>query len=186
MLDDSQIIDLYINRSEDAISQTALKYDRYCHTIAYNILYSNEEADECVNDTYLRAWKAIPPHMPEFLSTFLGKITRNIALNIYAKKKTAKRGTGQVELALSELQECIDMKTDIEGEFDRKVLTEAVNEFLAKQTEEKCRIFVQRYWYLMSSKEISHEAGIKEGQIRSILFRMRADIKEHLKKRDLF
>lgn len=185
MLDDSEIIELYVNRSEDAISHTAQKYEKYCHSIAYNILNNNEESDECVNDTYFRAWKAIPPHLPQKLSAFLGKITRNLALNRYEKRKAAKRGTGQIELALSELTECVDMKSDVESESNRRLITEAINKFLGAQTREKSDIFVQRYWYLMSIKQISEQSGIKESQIRSVLFRMRAELKEHLKKKDL-
>ena len=185
MLDDSEILDLYVRRSEEAIIHTAEKYERYCHSIAYNILTSNEESDECVNDTYFRAWNAIPPNIPQRLAAFLGKITRNLALNRYEKRKAAKRGTGQIELALSELEECVDMQSDVENESNRRLLTEAVNRFLAEQTKEKCEIFVQRYWYLMSIKQISEQSGTKENQIKSVLFRMRAELKEHLKKKDL-
>ncbi len=185
MLDDAEILELYVGRSEEAVSRTAEKYGKYCHTIAYNILVNNEESDECVNDTYFRAWKAIPPHMPQRLSTFLGKITRNLALNIYQKRKAAKRGTGQIESALSELKECVDMNSDVERESDRRLITEAVNRFLSYQKKEKCDIFMQRYWYLMSIKQISLQSGIKENQIKSVLFRMRAELKEYLKKEDL-
>ncbi len=185
MLEDSEILDMYVRRSEEAISRTAEKYERYCHCIAYNILSSKEESDECVNDTYFRAWNSIPPNIPKSFSAFLGKITRNLALNRYEKRKAAKRGTGQIELALSELKECVDMHSDVEDESNRRLLTETVNMFLAEQTKEKCEIFVQRYWYLMSIRQISQQSGIKENQIRSILFRMRADLKEYLKKRDL-
>lgn len=105
-MDDGQIIDLYWARSEAAISETAKKYSKYCHTIAFHILHNHEDSKECVNDTYRRAWGAIPPRRPNRLSTFPGKITRNLSLNKYEQYAAEKRGSGQVPLALDELHSC--------------------------------------------------------------------------------
>ncbi|MCQ2409817.1 MAG: sigma-70 family RNA polymerase sigma factor [Clostridia bacterium] len=186
MLYDSEILDLYVKRSEQAVTETAKKYERYCHSIAYGILSSYEEAEECVNDTYLNAWNAIPPHMPERLSAFLGKITRNLAIKVYEKKHAAKRGKGQIQLALSELAECSDLKSDVEDESNRRLVAEAISSFLKEQKEEKYKIFVQRYWYLLSIKQIAHENELKESQVKSLLFNMRADLKKFLEKEDLY
>lgn len=106
-MDDSKIIELYMERSEQAISETSKKYGRYCHYIAYSILHNDEDSEECVNDTYLRAWNSIPPKRPSKLQTFLGKITRNLSLNKWEKLSAEKRGAGQTSLILDELSECI-------------------------------------------------------------------------------
>ena len=106
-MEDKKIVDLYWLRSESAISETKTKYGKYCHTIAHNILCNIEDSEECVNDTYLRAWNSMPQHRPSVLKTFLGKITRNLALNRYKTLSANKRNYGQVPLALDELQECI-------------------------------------------------------------------------------
>ena len=109
-MEDLQIIELFWQRSESAVTETARKYGRYCHTIAYNILHSREDSEECVNDTYLNAWRTIPPQRPERLSTFLGKITRNLSLKRWEQYHAEKRGAGQTALALDELAECGQLK----------------------------------------------------------------------------
>ena len=118
-MNDQEIIALYWAKQERAISATAEKYGSYCHTIAYNILYDHFEAEECVNDTYLGAWNSIPPQRPNRLAAFLGKITRNLALNRYKRNHAAKRGRGQVEIALSELENCIPDVKGVEQEIGR-------------------------------------------------------------------
>ena len=129
-MDDSKIVELYLERSENAIAETSKKYTRYCHSISFNILHNSQDAEECVNDTYLRAWNAIPPNQPNQLSTFLGKITRNLSFNRYKQYSAEKRGFGQAELALSELEDCIPAKTDVEQASNEKELVEAINKFL--------------------------------------------------------
>lgn len=111
---DHEIIELYWARNESAITATAEKYGNYCHTIAYNILHSKEDAEECSNDTYLGAWSSIPPQRPNRLSIYLGKITRNLALNRYKRYTAEKRGHGQVVLALSELEACVPSEATVE------------------------------------------------------------------------
>lgn len=179
---DDEIIGLYWERSENAIVETGKKYGRYCHTIAYNILHSDEDAEECVNDTYWRAWQAIPPQTPNCLSAFLGKITRNLSLNRYKRYATQKRGTGQTALVLSELEDCIPAENDVEQAADEKCLVESIEKFLYAQPQSKRRIFIRRYWYLSAIKELADEYGMSESKIASMLLRMRNQLKRHLER----
>jgi RNA polymerase sigma-70 factor (ECF subfamily) len=181
-MEDSKIIDLYWSRSENAITETETKYGRYCHSIAYNILRSDEDSEECVSDTYLKAWNAMPPQRPEKLSSFLGKITRNLALNMYEKYSAKKRGGGQVELAIDELSECIPSQTSVEKTIDDMALSEILNGFLAGLPEKSRKIFMGRYWYLLSIKEIAEEYHMGESRVKVTLFRLRKDLKEVLEK----
>ena len=186
ILDDKVIIQHYWDREERAINETDEKYGSFCLRIAENILGNQEDSKECVNDTYLNAWNSIPPHLPEKLSCFLGKITRNLALNIYEKKHTAKRGKGQIEMALSELAECVDMSSDIENESERQQIRDVINEFLKNQNMQRKNIFIQRYWYLMSIKEIGVQHDMNDNQIKSVLYQMRNELKKILVKEGLF
>ncbi|MBE6706265.1 MAG: RNA polymerase sigma factor [Ruminococcaceae bacterium] len=183
-MEDSKIIDLYFERSQSAIKETHEKYGHYCHTIAYNVLYSYEDAEECVNDTYLRAWKSIPPHRPSRLSAFLGKITRNLALDRY-DSRTAKKRECPLELALEEISECVP-DVSAERESDGGVLRDAINSFLASLPRRTRIIFMQRYWYLSSISEISASLGISESNVKVILMRTRKKFKEFLEKEEIF
>ena len=149
-MDDRQIIELYNERSETAISETADKYGKYCYYIAYHILYNEQDSEECVNDTYLRTWQAIPPQCPNKLSAFLGRITRNLALNRYRYYMKEKRGYGQTSLVLDELQECVPAtgSTEPEQVVEDKLLSEVLNRFLHELPTEKRMMFLRRYWYL--------------------------------------
>lgn len=181
-MDDQKIVNLYWERSADAISETQKKYGKYCHTIAYNILNSREDAEECVNDTYIRTWKAIPPHKPERLSTFLGKITRNLALDRYAYD-TAKKRAGSVQLALNELGECIPAPaTGRNAISDEIALKTAINGFLESLPSQTRKIFVRRYWYVSSIKEIARDFGFTESKVKVTLLRTRNDFKAYLEK----
>ena len=113
-MDDLHVIDLYWARAETAISETEKKYGGYCYSIAYRILHDNEDSEECVNDTYMRAWDSMPPHRPSALKRFLGRITRNLSLDRYEQRTAEKRGFGEIPLALEELQECIPARTATE------------------------------------------------------------------------
>ena len=181
-MEDQKIIELYWARSEAAISETSRKYSGYCYRISFNILSDNEDAEECTNDTYLRAWEAMPPKRPECLPAFLGRITRNLSLNKFRQRSAQKRGGGQLELALSELEECIpsaDSKMDKE---DREVLIQTLNSFLSGLPETNRVIFVKRYWYLYSIREISKEFSISESKAKSLMFRMRKQLRACLEK----
>ncbi len=179
---DNEIIDLYWERKETAIAESADKYGSYCHSISYNILHNNEDADECVNDTWLGAWKSMPPQRPERLSTYLGKITRNLSLNRFKKYTAEKRGLGQTELVLSELEDCIPDETSVEQIVDEMLLVKTINDFLYTQPEQKRNIFIRRYWYLFPIKDIAAVYDMSESKVASLLFRMRNDLKTHLEK----
>ena len=167
-MNDQDILDLYFARSESAISATNEKYGKYCHTVAMNILYSHEDSEECVNDTWLRAWGAIPPKRPAMLRTFLGKITRNLALNRWEHAHADKRGRGETAAALDELTEL--------------TLTECINRFLEHQKPANRKLFVRRYWYLSDIKEIAGDYGFTESKVKMTLSRMRAQLMAELEK----
>lgn len=181
-MDDRQIIELYWARSEKAITETAHKYSRYCHYIAYNILHSNEDSEECVNDTYLKAWDNMPPNRPNKLSAFLGKITRNLALHTYEKSHSQKRGAGQIPLVLEELNDCIPSQNNVEQAIDDMMLAETIDSFLAGLPTDTRKIFVQRYWYLMPVKDIAADFQITESKVKVTLFRTRNKLKQFLEK----
>ncbi len=179
---DSEIIDLYWQRNETAISETSAKYGAYCRTVSRNILANDEDAEECVNDTWLGAWDSMPPHRPDDLAAFLGKITRNLSLNRLKRYSAQKRGGSQTELALSELEECIPAPAETDRLASDEAITEAVNSFLHAQPEQKRNIFIRRYWYLYSVRDVAAAYGISESKAASILFRMRAQLRKHLEK----
>jgi len=181
-MDDKKILDLYWMRSEAAISETANKYGRYCHSIAFNILRNHEDSQECVNDVYLKAWKAMPPQRPNRLSVFLGKITRNLSLNRYKKQTAEKRGCGQVPLVLDELQECIPAADSTEQAIDDLALAEALNQFLASLPPETRKIFMRRYWYISSIQEIAEDFHMGESKVKMLLLRTRNKLKLFLEK----
>ena len=181
-MDDRQIIELYNERSETAISETADKYGKYCFYIAYHILYNEQDSEECVNDTYLRAWGAIPPHYPNNLSAFLGKITRNLALNRYRYYMREKRRMEQTSLVLDELQECVPAFDNTEQAVEEKLLVEVLNRFLYGLPVEKRMMFLRRYWYMSSIREIAEDYEISEGKVKMTLFRIRNKLKQTLEK----
>lgn len=181
-MDDQQIIALYWARSEQAITETTAKYGGYCLEIAFRVLSAWEEAEECVNDTWLRAWNAMPPHRPACLHTFLGKITRNLALDRWKHANAQKRRSGQPALALAELETCIPSPETVEGTLDAQALTESLNRFLAGLPRKKRILFIQRYWYLCSVKDIAARFGMREGTVASTLSRLRRQLRIHLER----
>lgn len=164
-MDDSKIIELYMERSEQAISETSKKYGRYCHYIAYSILHNDEDSEECVNDTYLRAWNSIPPKRPSKLQTFLGKITRNLSLNKWEKLSAEKRGAGQTSLILDELSECIPAEQDAVNTVENMVIRDVLDRFLDELPAETRKIFVRRYFYMSPVKEIADEYGLTDSNL---------------------
>jgi RNA polymerase sigma-70 factor (ECF subfamily) len=179
-MEDSNIVELYWTRSENAISETAKKYGRYCHSIARNILFNKEDADEAVNDTYLGAWNSMPPHRPSVLATFLGKITRRISLNKWRYQNRDKRGGGEVALALDELEDCIASKAVLEQEIETKELGEKIDTFINTLPETERRVFVCRYWYLDQISAICEQFGFSQEKVKSMLFRTRKKLLEYL------
>lgn len=182
-MEDSKIIQLYWDRDEQAIPATAEKYGSYCTSIARNILGSAEDAEECVNDTYLNAWNSMPPHRPNVLSTFLGKLTRNLSFNRYKHNTAEKRGRGELPAVLSELTEVVSGKDDVEQEFDRRELIQAVDAFLDILSPEKRSIFICRYWYTDSISDIAACHGMKEGAVSMTLNRLRLKLRDYLMER---
>lgn len=183
-MEDGEIIALYWQRSETALAATQRKYSKYCYAIAHNILQSHEDAQECVNDTLARAWGAIPPARPSALRTFLGKITRNLALNALEKAQAEKRGSGQAVLALSELEQCLAGKDEMPGEIDE--ITQMIDRFLARLDAAQRRVFVQRYWYARNLEDIANDCGMTVSKAKSILFRLRRKLKDELMKEGVF
>ncbi len=181
-MDDEKIIALYWDRSEEAISQTSEKYGRYCRAVAYSILKSDEEAEECTNDTYLRAWNAIPPAKPNNLRTFLGKITRNLSLNRWEKLSAEKRGGGEVSVVLDELAECVPSSDDTESAAEDALIRDALDRFLKGLPRETRKIFVRRYWYMSPIKEIAEDFGFTENKVSVALYRTREKLRKTLEK----
>ena len=182
-IEDSMIIQLYWDRDESAISATSEKYGAYCRSIAMNILGDREDAEECVNDTYLGVWNSIPPHRPNVLPAFLGKITRNLSLNKYRQKHAEKRGCGQMGAVLDELAECVSDKSDIEQDIDRKELIKEINQFLGTLPQVKRGIFVGRYWRADSISEIAARYGMTENRVSVTLNRIRKQLNRYLSER---
>ena len=181
-MEDTQIVDLYFARSEQAIAETDHKYGKYLFTIAHNILFSRSDAEEAVNDTYMGAWRSIPPHRPNRLSTYLGKITRRCALEKWKMNHAQKRGGGEVPLALEELSECIPGSDSPQRHMELKELTRLINVFLKTLPETEQRVFVRRYWYLCPVKTIARDFGFSESKVKSMLSRTRSKLKYHLEK----
>lgn len=181
-VEDKQIIDLYWARAETAISETAKKYGRYCHSIAFNILRSHEDSEECVNDTFFNAWKAMPPQRPNKLSAFLGTITRNLSLDKWEQYNAEKRGLGQVPFALEELHDCIPALENADQIADDLTLTEILNQFLNTLPKDRRKIFIRRYWYMNTIKEIAEGYSTSESKVKMSLLRSRNELKQLLEK----
>lgn len=180
-MEDSRIVELYWARNEEALTVTAGKYGNYCHKIAYNILFSEEDSQECVNDTYLSAWNSMPTARPTLLGAFLASITRNLALDKYRHDHAKRRGDGTVEIALDELLE-VAGGGSTEEEVDKNLLVSALNEFLKELNKETRVIFVKRYFYLDTIEAIGKELGLTEGKVKTTLFRTRQKLKDYLGK----
>lgn len=181
-MDDKRIIGLYFERREQAVEETAKKYGRYCYAIAYNILSDPEDAEESVNDTYLDAWNAIPPHRPNSLALFLGKITRRISIDRWRIRNAGKRGGGETALVLEELYQCVASGANPEQEFERKQLAQVINQFVKTLPGNEQKVFLCRYWYMDSIRSISQRFGYSESKVKSMLFRTREKLREVLRK----
>ena len=179
-MNDKNIVDLYFNRDEEAITQTDKKYGRYCYSIAYNILMSREDAEESVSDTYMTAWRAIPPRRPSVLSTFLGKITRHISIDRWRERSAYKRGGGEVTLALEELEDCVAGLQNVEMEYERKELIRAYVKFLDTLPITERRVFLCRYWYVDSVEAIAEKFGFSQSKVKTMLYRTRAKLRKQL------
>ena len=177
-MEDKQIVDLYWARSEAAIAETEKKYGRYCHYIAYQILASDEDAEEVVNDTYLKAWNTIPPQRPEILRAFFAKITRNLALDRYRQDTAAKRGEPPV--ALDELAEILSDGQTPERAAENAELAASLNRFVKALPQRELVLFVRRYFHLVSVEEMAKELFMTRSNVKVSLHRIRNKLKAHL------
>lgn len=177
---DEKIVELYWDRDEEAIAKTQEKYGHYLTKIAYNILLDMEDSAESVNDTYMYAWKSIPPHRPGVLSTYLAKITRRVSIDIFRKKHREKRIPSEMVSSLSELEECISDTDSTENMLDANVLANAINVYLKTLPKEARTLFVCRYFYLDSLKDAAKYCGMTESKAKSMLHRIRSGLKEYL------
>ena len=182
-MEDKDIVRLYWDRNERAIDETSAKYGSYCTSIAMNILNNREDAEECVNDTYLNTWKSIPPHKPNMLSTFLGKIVRNLSFNKYKHIHSIKRGGDEISLILDELSEIVSGKETVLDNVLRNELIKTIDNFIKTLSEEKRYIFIRRYWYSDSIKAIAAECSRTENSISVELNRMRNKLRKYLAER---
>ncbi|MDO5155962.1 MAG: sigma-70 family RNA polymerase sigma factor [Eubacteriales bacterium] len=179
-IEDDDIIELLFDREQNALEFISQKYNNYCTAIANNILNNKEDVEECVNDTYLKIWNSIPPNRPEVLRTFIGRITRNQAFDLYKKMNAQKRGKGQIAMVLDELEECIAGDNNPEKILDQKQLLEAINSFLGTLSKEKCALFVRRYWYSDNIAEIASRYGMSENHVSVSLNRLRKKLRAYL------
>lgn len=187
-MDDRAIIALYNVRDEQAIAETAHKYGAHCLSIAENILHSLSDSEECVNDTWLNTWNSIPPASPNSLRAWLSRITRNLALNRLAARSADKRAGEHYTTALEELSECIAAPTDTESEVIRReeaeVLAKSLNRFLQTLPARDRDVFLGRYYFLYSAKEIARRLEMRENYVRNVISRTREKLRDHLRKEE--
>ena len=184
-MDDKQIVALYFDRNEQAIAETEIKYGKYCYAIAIGVLSMHEDAEESVNDTWIDAWNSMPPHRPSILSTFLGKITRRIAIDKWRHRTAEKRGGGEIPLVLDELEDCIAHDSDVEKTLEKQRLEEVINRFVHKLPEKDQKVFLCRYFYMDSIESICRQFGFSESKVKSILHRTREKLRRVLREEEL-
>jgi len=177
---DDVILQMFKKRNEQALQSTQEKYGTYCKTIAQNILVCVEDAEECVNTVLLKVWDTIPPSEPKCFRAFLGKITRNSALDVYNHKNAAKRGGGQVEIAFSEIEDILTRENNVEQALESGFFADMMNIFLSELTLLQRIIFLKRYLYFYSDSEIAKTLCISDSKVKSILFRLRRKLKSKL------
>ncbi len=181
-LQDEQIVERYWARDESAVEETARKYGAYCHSIAYGVLQNHEDAEEAVNDAYLGAWNSIPPHRPTVLSAFLGKLTRRAAVDKWRERNAAKRGGGEMPLALDELEACVAGGDSAESAWEQEELKRLINGFVRSLPQAERRVFLCRYWELLSVGDIGARFGYSQSKVKSMLYRSREKLKKQLTK----
>ena len=183
-MDDNEILDLFFARQEDALDKTRQKYGRRLFFSAMNILHNNQDAEECVNDTLFRAWESIPPSRPTMFGAFLAKIARNLSLNKWKSQNAARRGGGEVELLLSELEDCIPSRQSGSPEevYESQLVTEAINNCLHSMDQTARIAFVLRYFHGESIRSICLRFNMNESTVKSLLFRTRKKLGAHLEK----
>lgn len=185
-MEDSMIVELYWQRNEDAIRETEEKYSRYLTKIAHNILADPEDSRESVNDTYLKAWNSMPPHRPGVLSCYLARITRQLSIDIFRKRKSRKRISSEYAVSLSELEECIAYGNTPEQELELQLLADAISRYLRSLSEQPRNVFICRYFFMDSVKEIAVSQNASESKIKSMLHRTRKGLKAYLEREGFF
>ncbi len=180
-LEDNEIIELFWQRSQQAIAETDGKYGGRLQSLSMNILHDREDAEECVNDTYHATWNTLPPQRPNYFFAYLAKLARNFSFGKYDYYHAQKRNVTVVELS-DEIENCIPSPNDLEQKMDSKEIGRIISEFLYTQPPEMRMVFVRRYWYMESVKDISLAFHSSESKVKSILFRMRNRLREHLEK----
>lgn len=179
---DQDIVDLYWVRDEQAIKETTKKYHHYLLKIAYNILANMEDCKECVNDTYLKAWYSMPTARPRMLSTYLGKIVRHKAIDLFRKNHNQKRKGSQYTVALEELENCLSSGNETEREIEFQQLVDILNHYVRALPPERRHVFISRYYYMDSIRAISHNYDMSESKVKSMLYRIRNDLRDFLQK----
>ena len=179
-MQDEQIVQLYWQRDEAAIRQTEQKYGNYLMKIAYHILADREDSRESVSDTYLRAWQSMPPHKPQMLATYLGKIPRETAIDRFRRRNRQKRRASEYACSLEELCDCVSGIDSTEAQIDLRLLCEAIEDYLSTLSQEMRVCFVARYYFCDPLKTIASRHGMSESKLKSMLYRVRQGLKEHL------
>ncbi len=181
-MEDNEIVELYWQRDENAIRESDSKYGAYCFAVADNILHSKEDSEECVNDTWLKAWNTMPPQRPNKLRMFLAKITRNLSFNRYIARSAEKRGGGEITAVLDELAECIESESDVAGEYEAKELEQYIRFFVRSLPERDGNVFVRRYFFAEPVRKIAERYDLTDNHVMVILSRTRGKLKANLKK----
>ena len=179
-MDDQEIIARLFARDEEGLTAARERYGGYCAAVARSLLKDQRDQEECLSDTWLRAWNAIPPQRPRSLGAFLAKITRNLAINRLRDGNAQRRGGGQVPLALEELEECVSPDGSPEGELDRQAAVEALERFLDTLPPRQREVFLRRYWHLDTIEDIARRTGWSKSRVSTTLHRLRLRLREHL------
>lgn len=185
-MEDQKIVELYWQRDNNAIQETKNKYGNFLFKIAQNILKNKQDAEECENDTYLAAWDAMPPNKPQWLSAFLGKITRNLSFKKLRAANTQKRGKNNTPFPLDELYDTISISHAFEKDIEASELADALNSFLDSLKIDERRIFICRYWYCDSISDIAQQFGFSQSKVKMTLLRIRQKLLEHLNKEEIY
>ena len=183
-MEDNEIIELFLQRSQRAIAETDQKYGGRLQTLSMNILHDRQDAEECVNDTYHATWNTLPPERPNYFFAYLAKLARNFSFGKYDYYHAQKRCVTVVELS-DEIENCIPAPNDLEQKLDSKEIGRIISTFLYEQSSEMRAVFVCRYWYMDPIKDIAEMFQISESKVKSILFRMRNKLREHLEEEDI-
>ena len=184
-MEDEKIIELFWAREQSALAETQRKYGALCQSIAYGVLRDREDALECVNDTWLAAWNAIPPARPRLLPAFLGTITRNLSVSRLRENCQVRRGGGVYPAVLDELAECLSDGDTPERALERRELVREINAFLASLSPEERKIFLCRYWLLASTAETAEALACTQAKVKTSLHRTRKKLQRHLQKEGL-